>query len=808
MGRGWRPFAFQREVWECYGEGCSGLLHAPTGQGKTLAVWLGPVAEKVKHMGGLASTKQPEFTVLWLTPMRALAADTLRALQEPLQAVGLDWEVAARTGDTSANQRAKLRQRLPFALVTTPESLSLMLTYEDFQQRCQGLRAVVVDEWHELLGSKRGVQAELCLAKLRQWCPELRIWGLSATLGNLLQAAEVLLGDWAARADRVAMVSGKEEKSLQLDTLVPAEIERFPWAGHLGTRSLQAVIEALGKCGSTLLFTNTRSQTEIWYQSIWQACPQWREQLGMHHASVERDERQRVEQGLAAGKYRCVVCTSSLDLGVDFAPVEQVIQVGSPKGIARLMQRAGRSGHQPGVLSRVLCVPTNALELVEFAAAKQAIAERRVESRLPLLKPLDVLVQHLATLAIGSGVDPITSLAEVRSCYAFAGLTDEEWQWALGFISSGGEALKNYPQYQRCELSADGCYRLTNKRLIQLQRMSIGTITSEPSVSVRFQNGQRLGTVEEGFLSRIKIGGQFVFAGRRLQLLRFRNSIATVKLATKASKGQVATWVGTKMPLSSQLAEGVARCLAAEDGCGDQAELVAVRPILELQRAWSKMPQTDYLLVEQTLTREGENVFLFPFAGRLVHDGIGALLAYRLSVASGEDISVSVNDYGIGLSGRGGVWQTAEDWRQLLSADRLLDDLIECLNTAELAKRQFREIAQVSGLVLQGYPGKRKGMRDIQVSSSLLYEVFSRYDPKNLLLRQAQDEILERQLEMTRLRFTLLELGRRPIELVTTERLTPMAFPLWAERLQATIPAKDFHERLESMLEELERQGG
>jgi ATP-dependent Lhr-like helicase len=788
--RGWKPFAFQRDAWSAYAAGKSGLLHAPTGQGKTLAVWLGPVAEALK-------SPPSGCTVLWLTPLRALAQDTLRALREPLEILAPPLQLEARTGDTSAAIRAKLRQRLPFGLVTTPESLSLMLTHADTREKLAGLRAVIVDEWHELLGTKRGVQTELCLARLRAWLPDLRVWGLSATLGNLEEAREVLLGPAARDA---AMISADLKKEIRIDTLIPREIDRFPWAGHLGTRLAPQVLREIESANSTLLFTNTRSQTEIWYQELLALRPDWQDQIAMHHGSLDRAEREKVEQGLRDGSLRCVVCTSSLDLGVDFSPVDQVLQIGSPKGIARLLQRAGRSGHQPGKTSRVLGVPTHAMELVEFAAVRDAARARHIEARRPLLKPLDVLVQHLVTCAIGEPFEASAMRREIESSHAFRDLSDEEWQWCLGFISSGGRALAAYPRYRKARLE-DGRYVVDDKRLIQQHRLSIGTISSDPHVSVRFANGQTLGTVEEGFISRLKPGNLLVFAGRKLELVRFHQKIATVRPAKRDAKGQIAIWGGSKMPLSSELAHAMAARLRGE---GDHAaEMQAVEPILDIQRRWSAVPDDRSLVVEHTHSREGEHLFVYPMAGRLVHEGLGALMAYRMRL--NRTIAVTQNDYGFCLSAKRGLHLSEESIRLNLSIENLIDDLIACLNTAELARRQFREIARVAGLVLQQLPGRsQRGQRELQSSARLLFEVLERYDPGNLLLLQSQREILEKQLEFSRLRNSLIELQQRPIRLIETERLTPMAFPLWAEQFFATMPAGDSAGRLEQMLQDLE----
>ena len=529
--RGWKPAPFQRETWKAFARGESGLIHAPTGTGKTLAAWFGPV---IRHLGS-GDNPPGGLRVLWITPMRALAADTEKALAESVAELGLDWTVARRTGDTTAAQRAKLRKSPPTALITTPESLSLLLTYADFQPKLKQLDCVVVDEWHELVGSKRGVQLELCLARLRTLNPELQTWGMSATIGNLEEAAAVLLGPEHPGAP--TMVVAKQKKRVDIEALIPDNIERFPWAGHIGLKLLPEVLDVVESAESTLIFTNTRSQAELWFEAMLKARPNWIGQFALHHASLSRSVRDQVEAGLKDGSLRCVVCTSSLDLGVDFSPVEQVIQVGSPKGIARLLQRAGRSGHRPGQPSRVLCVPTHAFELVEIAAARQAAKEKTIESRRPMTLCLDVLVQHCVSLALGEGFTAQDLFAEVRRTHAFAPLSREAWDWVLLFITRGGAALQHYPEYHRVTEDA-GRYRVDNRRVAQRHRMAIGTITSDSVMVLKWTSGGRLGTIEESFISRLKTDDGFLFNGRVLQLVRVKEMTAYVKLAGKQTRSQ------------------------------------------------------------------------------------------------------------------------------------------------------------------------------------------------------------------------------------------------------------------------------
>ncbi len=806
--RGWTPFAFQRETWAKHRAGCSGLVHAPTGLGKTLAVWLGPVNDwlEANPDRGAWSDKAPPLTVLWITPLRALAQDTITALQAPLGELGLPWSVELRTGDTSSSVKQRQRKQFPTALVTTPESLSLLLSYPDTAARLSHLRAVVVDEWHELLSSKRGVQTEVALARLRSLAPRLQTWGLSATLGNLDDALAALLGPAADPAKSV-LIPGRDEKRIEIDTILPDSLDRFPWAGHLGLKLLDRVLSALDDANTTLLFCNTRSQTELWFKAILDARPDLLGLVAIHHGSLDRQVRTEVENLLRQGRLRCVVCTSSLDLGVDFSPVDQVIQVGSPKGVARLMQRAGRSGHQPGAISRVRCAPTHAFELIEFAAARDAVAKREIESRRSLRVSLDVLVQHLVTLALGGGFDPDDLLREVRTTRAFAELTDGQWQWCLDFAHRGGPSLTAYPQHTRIRPDAAGRYGPASDRVARFHRMSIGTITSDGALRVAYQTGKTLGHIEESFISRLRPGDRFVFAGRVLELIRVRDMTAHVKRAA-SKKGVVPRWGGSKTPLSSQLAHAVRRRLdAARAGEYDGPEMTLIRPLLELQSALSTIPAPDELLVEQTATREGHHIFLFPFAGRLVHEGLAALLAHRLAAASPRTMSMTVNDYGLELLSPDPLRVTDDELRSALTTDNLLHDMLRCLNESELARRRFRDIARVAGLVFPGYPGMGKSARQLQASADLFYDVFHDFDAGNLLLDQARREVLDQQLEVVRLRSALEAASAQRLLRIDTDTLTPLAFPLYAETLRTQhVSSEKWEQRIARMALQLERR--
>ena len=825
LQHGWQPFPFQQQVWQAVAKGQSGMLHATTGAGKTYAVWMAAIerfaTKKLSYNLDQNTTKklatkrkqvtQP-LTVLWITPMRALAADTERALMVPVNELSLDWSVGLRTGDTTSSERARQSKRLPTALITTPESLTLLLTRPDAAETFASLQMVVVDEWHELIGNKRGVQLQLALARLRRWQPALVTWGLSATLGNLQHAMDVLIPASSPSSSNPVLVQGKLAKDLIIDTLLPPGIERFPWTGHLGLRMLPQVVEQIESSASSLIFTNTRSQCEIWYQALLEARPDWAGIIALHHGSLDRHVREWVELGLKEGRLKAVVCTSSLDLGVDFLPVERVLQIGSPKGVARLMQRAGRSGHAPGRASRLTMVPTHSLELIESIAAQDAIAARSIEPRESPHKPLDVLVQHLVTIALGGGFIAEELLAEVRSCYAYSQLTDDEWRWALAFVQHGGESLTAYPDYRRAIPDENGVWHVPDAHLARRHRMSIGTIVSDSSMAVKFwskgASGKSLGSVEENFIARLKKGDHFLFGGRLLELVRVHEMTAFVSKAT-GKKAAVPRWNGGRLPLSTELADAiVARMDAASNGHFDGPEMQMVKPLLQVQSDWSALPTNATLLGESLRSREGWHLFLYPYAGRSVHLGLASLLAWRIGKHQPNTFSIAVNDYGLEL-----LSATPVDWeaslnKDILSTDNLLEDVIGSLNAGELAQRRFREIARISGLIFAGFPGANKSAKQIQASSSLFFDVFRKYDPSNLLLIQAQNEVLQQELEIARLSDTLQNLQRKKLQLMPIKRPTPFAFPLLVERLRESLSSEKLADRIARMVADLEKAAG
>lgn len=801
--RGFSPFPFQHAVWQAMDEGRSGLLHASTGAGKTLAVW-GGVLQRARACEN-GSTRVPSgLRALWITPMRALAADTLVSLQAPLNDVLPGWRVGMRTGDTPSSERARQERAWPQALVTTPESLSLMLARADAATLFAKLDTVIVDEWHELLGNKRGVQVQLALARLATWRPALLVWGLSATLGNQAEALSALVPSVreAGSMSEPVLVQGHVDKALVIDTLLPKQATRLSWAGRLGAPMVPQLVAELEGPGSTLIFTNTRSQAEIWYQLLLEARPDWAGLVALHHGSLDAEVRAWVEAGLKSGQLKAVVATSSLDLGVDFLPVDRVIQVGSPKGVARLLQRAGRSGHAPGRTSRVSLVPTHTLELVEAAAARRAALAGQVEARPSPHQPLDVLVQHLVTVALGGGFTPDALFAEVRCAHSYRNLTREAFDWCLDFAARGGDSLQAYPEYHRIAPDDAGVWRVAEHtqpgRLVaRRHRLQVGTIVSDASMAVRYLNGPKLGSVEEGFIARLNKGDCFVFAGRTLEFVRVQDMTAYVRRA-EGRKRIVPRWEGGRMPLSSEMARAVMDLLdeAAEGRAWHEPEMQAARDMLEAQARISHLPRRDRLLVERHRSREGHHLWLYPFAGRLAHQGLSAVLAWRMARQQPNTFSLAVNDYGLELLSAEPVPVDEAVLRTVLSPDHLLEDILESLNAAELARRRFREIARVAGLVFTGYPGAPKSNKQLQASSSLFYEVFRQYDAGNRLLTQAQEEVLSQELDVARLREVLTALQQRRIDLVDLKSPSPFSLPLMVERLRERLSTEKLSDRV------------
>ncbi len=791
---GWHPFGFQLETWQAYLEGQSGLLNAPTGSGKTYALLIPPLLESLHW------PEEKGVQLIWITPIRALAREIEASAWRAISGVASKWRVDVRTGDTSVNKRKLQKVSPPEILITTPESLHLILAQKGYRHFLMSLKGVVVDEWHELLGSKRGVQVELALSRIKSIVPSLRIWGISATIGNLEQAADILLGPpQAGDHTKRLIIRSEAKKQIEVVPVLPDQVEVLPWAGHLGIRLLDRVIDLIRASKSTLIFTNTRSFAEVWYQKLLERAPDLAGVMAMHHGSISADLRAWVEEQLHEGKLKAVVCTSSLDLGVDFRPVETVVQVGSPKGVARFMQRAGRSGHEPGAVSRIYFVPTHSLELVEAAALRDAIRRETVESRLPYVRSFDVLIQYLVTLAVSDGFYPDEVYREIKQTFSYCTLTPDEWLWVLNFITTGGDALQAYDEYRKVMVDETGKYVVEDRRIAQRHRLSVGTITGDSQLLVKYLTGRRLGTVEEYFIAQLSPGDTFWFAGRVLELVRIKDSEVHVR-NSKRKSGRVPSWMGGRMPLSSQLGAHIREKLQdAASGRLTDEELRFLQPLFELQRHRSHLPGKDEFLIEYFETSEGHHVLMYPFEGRFVHEGMAALIAYRLARMQPFTFSLAMNDYGFELLSDREIPLEEALETDLFSTDNLLTDIQSSINASEMARRKFRDIASIAGLMFRGYPGKRNRDRHLQATAGLFFQVFQEYDPHNLLYRQAYEEVMDFQLEEHRLRDSLSRINSQKIILTRPDKPTPFAFPIMVDRLRERLTTEQLKDRIARM---------
>lgn len=803
--RNWEVFDFQQDVWDAFADGQQGLLNAPTGSGKTMALWMPNLIRWInEHPDDYQDLEQNGLKVLWITPLRALAKDIQSALQETVDDLGIPWEIGRRTGDVSQSVKQRQNRKMPEVLITTPESIHVLLAQKNYARHFRKLDTVIVDEWHELLGSKRGIQVELGLSRLKALRPDLQTWGISATIGNMEEALEVLLG--ADHSDENSVIIKADiRKDIQIRSVLPDEIEKFPWHGHLGLNLLHKILPIIDDHESTLIFTNTRGQAEVWFQRILEQRPDLAGTIAIHHGSLDRDVRDWVEKSLHEGILKAVVCTSSLDLGVDFSPVDTVIQIGSPKGVARFMQRAGRSGHQPGATSTIHFVPTHALELFEAAALKSAVDEMEMESREPILNPSDVLIQYLVTLGVSDGFIPDEILPEIRSTFAYQTLTDHEWDWVLTFITTGGKSLGRYPEYSKVEVDEHGVYKVTDRKIARQHRMSIGTITSDSMIRVKYMSGGSLGAIEETFISSLNTGEKFWFAGRNLELIKIKENTAYVRRA-KGTKSKVPSYMGGRMSLSSNMSKILRRTIQkAINGDTGVIELETISPILDIQKDWSILPGENQFLIEKSFSREGCHVFFFPFEGRYVHEGMSALIAYRISKMTPITFSIAMNDYGFELLSDQEIPIEEALENGVLSPENLLEDIRASLNDSELAKRKFWEISQVAGLVFHGYPGEQRRSKHLRMNTSILFDVFTEYEPDHLLIRQAFDEVLFFQLDEIRLRKALTKINEQEIVLNHTERFTPFAFPIFVDRLRGKLSSEKLIDRVKKMQLQLEK---
>jgi ATP-dependent Lhr-like helicase len=816
-----QPFLFQQQAWQHIKAGRSGLVNAPTGCGKTFSVFLGLLIKFIdQHPDDYLQRKNNGLQLLWISPLRALAKDIGRAMEEVIAELGIPWKVGIRNGDTNTAERARQKNQMPEILLITPESLHLLLAQKNYPAFFSTLQLIAVDEWHELLGSKRGVQAELAITRILHSQSGLpgktipSVWGISATIGNLDEAREVLLSpvrsltgnNIPVEQEFGETVRAQLEKKIEIESILPDEIEKYPWAGHLGIKLAHKIIPIIMQSRTTLIFINTRGMSETWYQTLLTVCPELAGSIALHHSSIDMELRNWIEDNLHSGNLKAVVCTASLDLGVDFRPVETVIQVGSPKGVARFLQRAGRSGHSPDAVSKIFFLPTHSLELMEVAALKKAIAEKVIESRAPQLLCYDVLLQYLNTIAISDGFRPDAAYREITATYCYRSLGEREWSQLLHFITEGGNAMQQYDEFKKVEIE-NGLYVIKSRKVAMRHRMHIGTIVSDAMLKVKFFSGGYIGVIEEYFISRLDPGDVFTLAGRNLEFVMIKDMTALVKKSS-AKKSIVPSWAGGRMPLSANLGKKLREALDRSMGPlhlpGD-IELQVLQPLLELQASLSHVPKVNQLLIEHIETKDGFHLFVYPFEGRLVHEAIAAILAWRISRIRPITFSFAMNDYGFELLSDQPIPVDDTNVYELFSPDNLLADIQRSVNNTEMARRKFRDVAVIGGLIFQGMPGEKKKARHLQSSASLLFNVFAEYDPGNILLRQAYQEVLDQQMEEMRLRDMLQRIQLSEIIIRFPEQLTPFCFPVKVDSMREDLSSEKLEDRVRKMQQQLEQ---
>lgn len=818
-----KPFKFQTDAWQYYAEGYSGLVNAPTGFGKTFSLFLAVIIDelntrkdqealsrKSKTPGNKKAKGKPVYglKLIWITPLRSLAKDLARAMREVCGELELDWTVGVRNGDTPQSEKLKQKKQMPEVLIITPESMHLLLAQKSTFNYFEHLQCIVADEWHELLGSKRGVMAELAISRIKGLLEEkhperlLRIWGISATIGNIDQALDVLVpyDDLLKTVIRADI-----EKKIVIKSILPDHIDMLPWAGHLGHKLAEKLLPIIYKSKTTLIFTNTRGQAELWYQTLLAKDENLAGQLAIHHGSIDHELRNWIEDAIHSGVLKAVVSTSSLDLGVDFKPVDTVVQIGSPKGVARFLQRAGRSGHSPYETSKIYFLPTHALELVEAAAIKEAAKTQNIESREPMVMSFDVLIQYLVTLAVGDGFDDAKIFFEVKQTHAFRELLPQEWKWIMQFITTGGDSLTAYTEFSKVK-QVEGLWKVESRQMAMRHRLHIGAIVSDAMIKVKYLTGGFIGMIEESFISRMKPGNSFTLAGRVLEFIMIKDMMVLVR-KSKQKTAMSPSWMGGRISLTANLGS-ILRKKYNETlyKTHDDEELDFVLPLFERQARVSHVPKDDEFLIELINTKDGYHFFAYPFEGRQVHEIMASLIAYRLGRLKPISFSIAMNDYGFELLSEQRIPLDEGNIKELFTPVGLSDDIIASINATEMARRKFRDIACISGLVFQGYPGKYVANKHLQSSAGLFFNVFSDYDKHNLLLRQAYDEAFYQQIEEPRLAAALHRIQASEVIIVKTDHYTPLCFPIKVDSLRDNMSSEELSQRIERMTAEAEKK--
>ncbi len=782
-GRGWRVRRHQAEMLAADDAGQHALLVADTGAGKTLAGFLPTLAAFTpSRLGGIAP---PEgLHTLYVSPLKALAHDVQRNLLTPITEMGLAITVETRSGDTPSDRKARQRARPPHVLLTTPESLSLLLSYPESAQLFSTLQRVVIDEVHAFATSKRGDLLALALTRLQALAPGLRRAALSATLADP-ESFRAWLAPWGD-LDGTALVEGEAGAPAEVDILLPDDGQRVPWGGHAAAWALPQLYEAIRRNRTTLVFTNTRFLAEYIFQLLWDANDD-KLPIGIHHGSLSKEARRKVEGAMARGELRALVCTASLDLGVDWGDIDMVVQMGAPKGSSRLLQRIGRANHRLDQPSRAMLVPGNRFEFLEAMAARDAVNEGQRDGEDFRPGGLDVLAQHVMAIACAGPFHEAELLAEIRSSLAYAWIDEQGWERVLQFVATGGYALRAYDRFQRIVRLKDGTWRLTHPQQAARHRLNAGIIVDSEMLEVRFRNGRSLGKVEESFGAGLKPGDTFRFAGLDLEVEGVRDLELIVRGAKSA--GQIPSYNGARMPLTTHLSTRVQAMLADRGGWARFPD--DVREWLEVQDWRSRLPAPGELLVESFPHGGRAYTVYYTFEGWNANQSLGMLITRRMEAAGLGPMGFVANDYALGVWGL----RPVKDPAPLLSPDILTDEFVEWVQNSYLLRRAFREVAVISGLVERQQPGARKSGRQVTFSTDLIYDVLRKHEPEHLLLEAAWADARARMTDVGRLG-ALLDRAAAELVHVELDRVTPLAVPLMVMIGRESVPAGAADEEL------------
>jgi ATP-dependent helicase Lhr and Lhr-like helicase len=755
--RGWAPRRYQLEMLDVARTGRHALLVAPTGAGKTLAGFLPSLVDLIEHPATGLHT-------IYVSPLKALAIDVQRNLMDPIAEMGLDIKVESRTGDTPSDRKARQRVKPPHMLLTTPESLSLLLSHPDSILLFENLKTIVVDEVHAFATGKRGDLLALCMARLQAFAPDLRRVALSATVADpdAYRAWLAPGGD----IDAVTKVDGDPGAEPKLHILLPED--RIPWAGHSGRYAAQQVMAEIETHRTTIIFCNTRSLAELIFQDLWavndQSLP-----IGIHHGSLSVEARRKVEAAMAAGRLRALVATASLDLGVDWGDVDLVIQMGAPKGASRLTQRIGRANHRLEEPSEAIIVPGNRFEYLEARGAIDAVEEGELDRDIFRSGALDVLAQHIMACACAGPFEQAAMLREIQDALPYSALSAELFGQVLDYIATGGYALKAYDRFRRLAKGEDGLWRVSHPRFVEQHRLNAGIIVEADMLTVRFRNGRSLGKVEEGFAASMRPGDTFFFAGLSLEVERMDTEDLIVHATRKPAR--IPTYGGARMPISTNLADRVRRYFADPSQWPRFPD--DVRDWLEMQARRSALPRPDQLLIE-TFPHEGRHyMVVYSFEGWNAHQSLGMLITRRMETAGLKPLGFVASDYAIGTYSL----EPVTDPAPLFSKEVLEDEFVDWVQQSSLLKRAFREVAVIGGLVERQHPGKRKTGRQVTFSTDLIYDVLRKYEPDHLLMRAAWEDARAKMTDVGRLA-DLLDRAEGTMLHMALEKVSPLAVPV------------------------------